>query len=124
MVKTSFDLSAGLVTHIAEGELSLEEIESEFAATILNPAFRSGLAVLWDLRAASLASLSTRGIETLVKFNYDRKDARGGGRAAIVVSQDLDYGIARVFQVYGEDLPWETMVFRDFEEANAWVRGS
>jgi hypothetical protein len=121
---TLFDLSAGIVTHIAQGELSLEEIESEFAARLLNPAFRPGLGVLWDLRGASLTGLTTRQIETLVEFNHERKDARGGGRAAIVVSQNLDYGIARVFQVYAEDLPWETMVFQDLEEATTWVRSS
>jgi len=124
MVRTLIDTSAGLVIHEAEGPLSLDEIESEVQATLANPAFRPGMKTVWDLRDASIATLSEDAVRSLIEFNLVRKEQRGGGRAAIVASQDADFGIARMFQAYAEALPWETMVFRGLDDALPWLQGS
>ncbi len=123
MVRTLIDIGAGLVIHEAEGPLSLDEIQSELQATLANPAFSPGMKTVWDLRGASIAALTERAVRSLVDFNLVRKEQRGGGRAAIVASQDVDYGVARMFQAYAEELPWETMVFRGLDDALPWLHG-
>jgi hypothetical protein len=123
VVTTHVDEAAGFATHTATGDLTLDEIGEAFEALLEDPAFKPGLPVLWDLREASITSLSNLEIQQLLKLNAKRKDARGSGRAAILVSKEVDYGIARMFQVYAEELPWETMVFRDFSQAEPWVTG-
>jgi hypothetical protein len=41
-----------------------------------------------------------------------------------VVSRDLDYGLARMYeQMLLASTEARTMVFRDIEEAKAWLRG-
>lgn len=124
MVTTQIDSRAGVVSHRASGELSLREIRETFQATVRDPAFRSGMRVLWDLREATLTSLDEAGIRSLLELNSRYQEERGAGRSAIVVSRDVDYGIARMFQTYAEDLPWETRVYRDHAEAVAWITGA
>lgn len=38
-----------------------------------------------------------------------------------MVSRDLDYGIARMFQTYGELAGASIGVFRDWEAARTWL---
>ena len=121
MIRISIDGAAGLVTHMGSGAVSIGEIEAAFEARLENPDFRPGMKVLWDCREASISTLSADGIHRLIGFNDRYKDARGDGMSAIVVSGDLDYGIGRMFQAYAHDLPWETMVFRDFNSAIQWL---
>lgn len=124
MVRTLIDTTAGLVIHEAEGALSLYEIEDEIQATLDNPAFSPGMRTVWDLRTASIAGLTDDQVRSLIEFNLWRKELRGCGRAAIVATQDVDYAVARRFQTWAAALPWETMVFRDLDEAMPWLQGS
>jgi len=124
MVRTLIDTTAGLVIHEAEGPLSLGEIEDELRATLANPAYRPGMKTVWDLRGASIASLTDDAVRSLIEFNLVRKERRGGGRAAIVTAQDDDHRVAQMFQIYAEALPWETMVFRRLDDALPWLNGS
>ena len=40
---------------------------------------------------------------------------------AIVAPRDLQFGISRMWQVFVEGTGWETAVFRDRREAEAWL---
>lgn len=76
---------------------------------------------LWDLRGASLG-------------HYREEDlwqqaARGGvfkdrlpRFVAIVVQGELDYGVARMWEVCSAGLGQERRVFRSMDEARAWLR--
>lgn len=53
-------------------------------------------------------------IQTLHFAGYHR-------RTALVVDSDESYGVSRMFQTLGEDLPYDIQVFRDMERAREWV---
>jgi hypothetical protein len=42
--------------------------------------------------------------------------------AAIIAPRAVDYGMARMWQVFVEETGWETMVFRSFDEADSSLR--
>jgi hypothetical protein len=42
--------------------------------------------------------------------------------AAIIAPREVDYGMARMWQVFVEETGWETMVFRSIDEADSWLR--
>ena len=44
-----------------------------------------------------------------------------GGRTAILVARDLDFGIARMFQALAEQVDVEYQVFRDEADAIEWL---
>ena len=41
---------------------------------------------------------------------------------AIVSVQDLMFGLARMWEAYAGETPFETAVFREWEEAKAWIQ--
>jgi hypothetical protein len=82
------------------------------------------MTVLWDVRDATIVHLSTDDLQALARFSHELRSVRGGGRAAILVSRDADFGVARMFQAYADAFPWETMVFRDLVETIEWLGAS
>jgi hypothetical protein len=45
-------------------------------------------------------------------------------RRAIVVSSELDFGLARMFQALADDRRLNYGVFKDFDKALAWATGN
>jgi hypothetical protein len=79
------------------------------------------MSVLWDVREATIVRLSNGDIQSLARTNHELQRARGSGRAAILVSGDADFGVARMFQAYADTFPWETLISRDLAEAVRWL---
>jgi hypothetical protein len=73
---------------------------------------------LWDLRESPL-SLKNPEIKAIGEAAQAYDD--GPSWTAVVVARDVDYGQARVFHAYRENELNETQVFRDVEEAVAWL---
>jgi hypothetical protein len=40
---------------------------------------------------------------------------------ALVVSRDMDYGLARMYEAYSQDLPVQIRIFDELEEAESWM---
>lgn len=74
---------------------------------------------LWDLRSAEL----NWSAEEIRQFSdwVRRNRQPGEGKTAVVVSRDLHFGLARMYEVFSSDLPVEFVVFRDLDAATVWV---
>jgi hypothetical protein len=67
--------------------------------------------------------LSAQDIRTIAEL--DRRIAQiapPGIVIAIIAPREVDYGMARMWQILIEETGWETMVFRSFDEADSWLR--
>jgi len=42
-------------------------------------------------------------------------------KSALIVDSELAYGVSRIYQTLTEELPFETQIFRDNQEAQAWI---
>jgi len=80
-----------------------------------------GVSAVWDFRGArfDLSSLDVRGI---AQFILERQRERPPARMAFVTPRDVDFGLARMFEVFREDSRTAFRVFRDYDEAMAWAR--
>ena len=76
---------------------------------------------LWDLREGTWEDLSDVRINIIIGFVAKHAHVREGGRTAMVVPADIDYGIARTAQSYAQNLPFEIGVFRTMDEAIKWL---
>ena len=74
---------------------------------------------LWDLSVVGLA-LDNNEIQNIAQ--HGKKRFTRPSRMAIVAKQDLAYGISRVFEVYREEIGSSAKVFRDMNEAIAWLK--
>ena len=78
---------------------------------------------LWDFRKGSMAQLLSGDLERIADNAVLHSEKRAGGKTAIVVSRDLEYGLARVLDTLRDirKLPYQIEVFRSVEEANQWL---
>jgi hypothetical protein len=116
-----FDHALGAMRVVLAGRLSVEDLEAAFLEMLEHPQFRPGMPIIWDLRTATLVTLSTEHLRRLSGRVSTQRARRGTGKAAIVVGSDVDYGLMRQFEVLSEGVPRQLMVFRELAAAEAWL---
>lgn len=116
----SIDRQRRVATVKLSGTLQATDLKDGFAAMVSHPDFEPGFNSLWDLRSASLARLDFEALRDIVRLAATKRDARGSGKVALVVTADVDYGVSRVYEMLASGLPTVVGVFRSVEEATAW----
>ena len=119
-VKTTVDESKRLTTHAATGELTFPEILETVQAFYENQPTENQL---WDLRNASTAGITAEQIQDLADIGKRHGELRTGGKTAIVVSTDADFGLSRVLEAFIEiqEVPFSVMGFRSIDKALEWL---
>ncbi len=81
------------------------------------------LNVIWDLTQCDLSQASTKDVEQIAYMSVDYADKRPSGKTAVVGSDDLTFGLARMYELNKNltDLAFETQSFRTIEEAYNWI---
>jgi len=77
---------------------------------------------LGDMRQAkgsgSRSSDFLRELSALVKKQYAETNVHP--KMAIIAPEDVTFGIARMYEVFADDIPRDLVVFRAFDAALAW----
>jgi hypothetical protein len=123
-ITMNIDPITGLRIHKVTGRLQFEELREALTAVYDADDFDPDKDVMWDLRDADLTAFSTDDIKSvsgLVKQNWGTSSS---SRAALVVSRDVDFGLARMYeQLLDNGSTGDVTVFRDYDEAIAWLTG-
>ena len=85
--------------------------------------FVPGISILFDFREATL-NLTAGDERALGMFRERYCEARGRGRSAFVVSREVDFGVIRQFDSLATSRAFDLRVFRDLDEAQAWLSES
>jgi len=119
-IKTKKSLSDDLTEHIVTGVVTDKEMsncENEF--------YDSGPTKLqlWDLSDAILTKITIEGMRQFVTRSAKLGEIRSGGRTAIVVQSQLQYGLGRVAESFGEfeSLPFSFRMFKNRSESIKWL---
>jgi hypothetical protein len=125
MLTYRIDSGRGVMELTGTGHVTSSEIATWQAEVRSHPDFDPALAVLADFRGASLSKVAS----TEVRRHAENDPFGPTSPHAIVVADDADYGVARMFEAYCELAQHKGPVraFRDPESAWAWieeVRGS
>jgi hypothetical protein len=84
--------------------------------------FSPGIDSIWDFRKTTSASVTNDDLKEIARYNERIGPIRGPKwKAALVVSTDLFFGLARMFEAFADSAPNEIKVFRNMEEATAWI---
>ena len=78
--------------------------------------------LLVDLHKAKSAVRSPSALNELAQFlqgQFENTSARPKG--AVVAPKDASFGMARMYSLFKEDVPWEYEVFRTTDAALAWL---
>ncbi len=121
----TIDPVAGVVRIAGSGLLTDREMVDCIDALRHDPALEPGMNTLSDMRRIEVGFTSA-GVESMVEIMRATEERRGDSRAAIVVSEEVAFGMARMFELISEnaDVHPNFRVFYDFEQATAWLRSN
>ncbi len=79
--------------------------------------------ILWDLTKSDLSEIRSSDVELITNLSVKYAEKRSSGKTAIVGSDDLTFGISRMYEMTKEiaKLPFETKTFRDIDKAFKWL---
>ncbi len=104
------------------GDYLPDDIPRQFLAALNDPACPKRVALFVDVtRSTSLAARSSEDIKRVAEFLGPYSD-RIGGRCAVLATEDIHFGLSRMGSVYSAGVGVETRVFRDRDEALAWLK--
>ena len=115
------DVANWIVFSTAKGVVDLDTFKSYLLARNNDPEFDLEMNGLFDAGDASFNL--TPGDLRLMADITKRQLPRAGVRRAIVAAGDLGYGLSRMFEVLATNGEIESGVFRNYDEALAWVKG-
>lgn len=119
MIKIDHEKSIAIIE--IHGTAEMPDIQRAIKALLENPDHLDGMDEIWDFREASLESFTRKDLQDLALFISKHLD-KLAKRTALVVKNDLEFGIGRMWDVYAEsDAPQERKLFRDIEEAFDWL---
>ena len=112
----------GVVVSRHLGEVSDQELLDTYRQLYNDPDYQPSFNKVVDLRTTKSTGRSPdalRDIAQLIKSRYATTYERA--KTAIIAPRDLSFGLARMYQVFSEDTPQETMVFREVQQALDWL---
>lgn len=117
-----YDRARGYIVGRLTDPFDLDDIQSLLSA--LNDAkdFPPGTPELWDARELDFAKLN-RAFEERVVELQKQSPPKAARRIAVVIADDLGYGMMRMYQALSNELPQECQAFRDVDEAERWLLG-
>lgn len=111
--------ASGVTVLTVSGPIRLDDLRDTLGELYTGNTPEPPVRFLWDLRDAEL-NWSADDIKQFSEW-VRRNRQPGEGKTAVVVSRDLHFGLARMYEVFSSDLPVEFVVFRDLDAAAAWV---
>jgi hypothetical protein len=101
-----------------QGDLDNEQIRQAYEEVTRDPSFRPGSQVLVDDLESSYDP-SMAEAQSLVEIFSSFSDRIA--QFAIVVRKDVHFGLGRMVEVYCESQGVNLRIFRDVEDARAWL---
>jgi hypothetical protein len=104
-----------------EGETTYADVKAYLDKLMEDPGFRPGMPGLIDCRGVK-SLFSIRDLRQTAADARNRPKMQVPGRAAVLASSNLIYGLLRMYEVFNEGSPSEIRVFRKPEDAMAWLK--
>jgi hypothetical protein len=111
------DLERSLVLSRGWGVLTDRELLAHVRALIADPRFARNFCQLGDLRDVTDVQITAATIREMVRLN----PFWAGARRALVVTSDVVYGMARMYQILRDESPDELEIFRKMDGALQWL---
>jgi len=123
-IRWRFDTAGGFALMSVSDPYTIDEWRTAMTAILEAPVSRSHVAILVDRRDTQ--PLSTQSVEEMTRFLAEYQAELAGGRAAILVSDEANFGMGRMTQLRSRlEIPNTTIrTFRSYDEAIAWLTGS
>lgn len=118
-VTARHDPATGIWTIEMRGTITREEVLEAATGMRQSASYEATQPRLWD--ASSTDPRQPIAASDLRAIAETAFAAKTGGRVAVLVGRDVDFGIARIYKAYSDSLPADVRIFRDREEALAFL---
>lgn len=116
----AFNQELGVIVLRAKGSVDVAEIEGAFDELVDVPGFKEGLNLIVDFRGSD-TPITTVELRRLAVY-AERTDAQWGDtKWSFLASDDVTFGLSRMFMALTSKHQVETHVFRDIDAANDWL---
>jgi hypothetical protein len=104
--------------------VTYDDVRSYLQDLLGDPRWRPGMDLLVDVGAADVADLTSTDIMRFAELFAEHGTQMGGGRHAIVASDPVRFGLARMWGTYAESsgAAFTSAVFDSVERAREWLR--
>ena len=102
------------------GEITFTELRDLLAAAWNDPAYARVAKAKWNFLDTQTA-LDFDDMLQLTRWVSANKQERGPKIVALIASNDLIFGMSRMFQTLHTDYGWTMNVFRSEADADAWL---
>jgi len=122
-IKYSIDKDKeGIRFHVCSGTVDCDDIIQSLSEVYRDENYDNSLHALWDFRNCS-ADLSAEDMQKIIAHSRKARGRPAQGKIALVVNRDLEFGLARMYEMLSEpELPRQLMVFKDYETALVWIQ--
>lgn len=113
----------GLILVQGEGVLCDEDLRSLNTGLTADPAIRECAMELDDWRAVTRNDVSSACLRALAE-SWNKRDLyvdTADAKVAAVAPRDVEFGLNRMYQMFRSGSPVEFGLFREMEEAEAWL---
>jgi len=119
-IETTRDPQRNLTIHVVTGPAREDEMYAALEVPGDGVPTRD---VLWDMSLADVMHVTPGILRQFAKRAAELGVDRKGGRTAVVAPEDLQFGLARMSEVFVdmESSPYSLRAFRTREEATAWL---
>ena len=106
----------------ASGTADLQVLKGILPELLKHPEWYTGADTILDLSQLSIANLNFEEITQLSTLTRSFKDVLGAGCCALIVGEDVDYGLGRMWQLMTESyVDIEIDVFNSRALAESWL---
>ena len=117
----TYSIKSHLLLMEASDEYPASELPRTFLAALSDPACPAQVALLLDVRQSrSLAKRTADEIRAVSVF-LGPHARRIGGRCAVVVGSEVQFGLGRMGSVHAEAVGVKAEIFRDLEPGLEWL---
>ncbi len=120
-IKYTIDRIHRVVYTEASGILTEEELIQHKHDLVNHPDFMPGMVELSDAREVREIAISPAGLQRFTAIDASYADLLKDYKLAIVVTADLAFGMARMYEMMTSGNIPNVHIFRDMEEAKKWL---
>lgn len=121
-IEYHIDPEHDLLVSVASGDLQDEDLMDYSRRLLADEKTRRPRDELVDLRGIdSTDGITTDGVRRLAELWRSQYERLEGCRLALLAESDIGYGLARMYEMLRDDGPDQIRVFREQDEAEAWL---
>lgn len=121
-IRTYIDAEVGIAVQKLYGAMTAAEVVSAQRRLYVSMGVHPKLPCLWDVTEGDVAtSMDWTGMKFAVEGSEAIWERMRGGRTAILVADEADFGMGRMYATLAENMPREIRVFYSRPDAIAWL---